>query len=42
MQASKKAVVAGDVILWKDGQQGDWYEVWVRGYVHKDMVGTIG
>jgi hypothetical protein len=30
-----------NAIVWQDGQEGDWFEVWVHGWVRKDFVKLI-
>lgn len=32
------AMLAQGGILWQDGKEGDWIEVWVHGFVHKYYV----
>lgn len=36
--SSSDAVLQKDVIVWEQGRDGDWVEVWVHGYVRKDYL----
>jgi hypothetical protein len=35
------ALLAKDALVWHEGEDNDFYEVWVHGYVHKSFVKVV-
>jgi hypothetical protein len=40
-ESESVALLAKDALIWHESQEGDFYEVWVHGYVHKSFVKVV-
>ena len=36
--SNSDAMLQKDVVVWEQGRDGDWVEVWVHGHVRKDYL----